>query len=196
MNTGKKAILFAVLVPHRDCLPALRAYRRALFAAGLAGARAFPPAAPLAPLSRPLTVEELRAAAAELRALLGGGIRAAGPAVPGENGAGLPRFFGLRLTAAPRSRPGNPGEEASAGAFPLPVLPPALPGIRWNHPFLAPAILAPGEDPPPDLPPAPEITFRAAALANLSLSPAPDGEEDYSFSWERGPLRWLPPGRP
>ncbi|MDR2182157.1 MAG: hypothetical protein LBN92_05695, partial [Treponema sp.] len=61
------------LIPHRDVLPALNAWRSTLFAAGFSGARSLPVFCPLAVLRRPLAREELRDAAASLRALAGGG---------------------------------------------------------------------------------------------------------------------------
>ena len=45
-HTISSPLLFVVLVPHRDCLAALEAYRRNLFAFGLNGAFSFPAAAP------------------------------------------------------------------------------------------------------------------------------------------------------
>ncbi|MDR2552038.1 MAG: hypothetical protein LBD31_02580 [Treponema sp.] len=172
---------FAVLVPHRDCLPALRAYRRSLFTAGLAGAHSFPLVSPLALVERPLGPVELKPAAAELRAAMEDKKFCAGESLENmaEEAAAFPgglfRFFGLRLE--------------------LPFLPfPAL-LKNWEKPFLAPAILAPEEKAAAEAagisPPA--LSFRAAALANLCLESAGGGfDPAYSFTWNRGPLFWLP----
>lgn len=186
-------LLFVVLVPHRDCLPALRAYRAGLFAAGMNGAWSFPAAAPLALLNRPLEVPELKSAAAELRKLLND--RKISPLEKGEcegwtlNGTSLIegsiRFFGITLD------------------LPSPTLPADAVLQRWEKPKLAPVILAPGDDmvtQPSRVAKVPLLTSRAAALANLILIPAPEHrtaefssfEKNYSFTWKMGPLFWLP----
>jgi len=196
METSEKSfsensLAFLVLVPHRDCLPALEAYRKGLFAAGFDGAYSYPAAAPLALLSRPLAAGEMKTAAAEIRLLLGG--RAIGSPEQGlRDGWGQLRLFGPMLD------------------LPLPNLPGDAVLQRWEKPILAPAILAPGDAPEPlikavngsarssQIP-----QFRAAALANLTLKPVPpettEGftsfEADYSYSWELGPLHWLPRNR-
>jgi hypothetical protein len=175
-----ETVFFTVLVPHRDCLPALDDYRRRLFAAGFEGAWSFPAAAPLARLSRPLDAGELKTAASELRSLLGS--RMISPAVEGEcAGWGPYRFFGTMLD------------------LPSPALPAGAILQRWEKPILAPAILR-HQPPFSEKPQAPCIAFRAAALANLALTPVlPENtaefasfEADYSFNWELGPLCWLP----
>jgi len=213
METSEKtfsenSLAFLVLVPHRDCLPALEAYRKGLFAAGFDGAYAYPAVAPLALLTRPLAVDELKSAAAEIRRLLGD--KAIDSREQGlRDGWGSLRLFGPMLD------------------LPLPNLPGGAVLQRWERPVLAPAILAPGDDPEPlmkavmedgpewhtglrkqsgstwmsTVPRIPQ--FRAAALANLALTPVtPETTEgfasfeaDYSFSWEQGPLHWLPRNR-
>jgi hypothetical protein len=179
------SLCFAVLVPHRDCLPPLDQYRRSLFAAGLAGAFSFPAAAPMALLREPLPDRTLKAWAAELRRLLGNRKIVSGPAAecavgPEKAGTGLKgfRLFGPGLDLPPI-------EGAEAVFF------------RWEKPVLVSAILGPGDEEAlaalnqtGPLPPA--LSFRAAALANLVLRPAPCGETAYSFTWETGPLFWLP----
>jgi hypothetical protein len=178
-----ETVFFAVLVPHRDCLPALNHYRSALFAAGLEGAWAFPAAAPLARLSRPLETGELKTAAVELRSLLGD--RVISPLEEGEcAGWDSYRFFGTMLD------------------LPFPSLPADSVLQRWEKPILAPVILTAGDsltrgDHAYKLP---SLVSSAAALANLALTPVkPEQkgefaafEADYSFIWELGPLLWLP----
>ncbi|GHV85335.1 hypothetical protein AGMMS50230_09430 [Spirochaetia bacterium] len=186
METGnlEKTYTLAVLVPHRDCLPALELYRRSLFAAGLDGAFSFPAAAPLAVLERPLPQAELKAAAAELRSLLGN----------------------RKITVVDQTECSgwSPGIRFFGPILDLP--PPVFPGTlqRWEQPVLAPAILAGTADSGMDaagfgtdaagLPetPKPALSFRAAALAQLRLTPSPCGAVDYSFIWELSPLCWLP----
>jgi hypothetical protein len=42
----------------------------------------------------------------------------------------------------------------------------------------------------PELPPPPPVSFRAAAMANMSYRPLGGGE--YSFEWTTGRPAWLP----
>ncbi|MDR2072458.1 MAG: hypothetical protein LBP60_03375 [Spirochaetaceae bacterium] len=183
MRTPEPVFNFIILVPHRDCIPPLREYRRSLFAAGLAGAYSFPLAAPLALLSRPLSPSGLREAAAGLRRALGSDkITLSSPEQTGTygcRGAGRFRFFG-------------PGLDLPSGVFPAVPAP-------WEKPPLAPALLGPGDTEliralaeAGTLPAPPELSFRAAALANLRIFPAGCGEEPYSFRWETERLYWLP----
>jgi hypothetical protein len=186
---------FAVLVPHRDFLPLLDAYRRSLFAAGLPGAFAFPAAAPLALLSRPLADQEVKDAVANMRSMLGkrklqpglpvtlAGSPAAESSAPGCSGCRL-QFFGPSLELPP------------------PSLPPDAVISIWEKPALAPVVLGPGDTEELTAKAQelafrrgraiPEISFRAAALANLTLWSAECGEPGFSFQWEIGPLFWLP----
>lgn len=172
-------LLFAVLVPHRDCFPALEAYRRNLFAASLNGAFSFPVAAPLALLKRPLDSGELKNAAAELRKNLGtnkifcGGSLVCSTRTVLENPSTEIRFFGPVLELA------------------LPVFPPDAVLLTWEKPVLAPAIISSGESVPrlmADLC-GQVLISRAAAIANLTLKPL---DTEYSFTWELGYLHWLP----
>ncbi|MDR0403257.1 MAG: hypothetical protein LBH35_06675 [Treponema sp.] len=177
--------LFAVLVPHRNAVFVIEQFRQKLFAAGFDGAFSFPAAAPLALLSRPLAGAELKAAAADLRKLLGSG-KITLAAAPKESPALAadsfspegPSFFGPRLD------------------MPFPALPASAVLARREKPVLAPAVLGRGgaERPCPaaELPSPPELSFRAAALANLGVYPAGNGEADYSYTWEMGRLYWLP----
>ena len=186
---------FVVLVPHQDCLPALDVYRHKLFVAGFLGAYAFPAAAPLALLNRPLSSSELKAASAELRMLLGKKKIVS---------------TGLEESSCWKSVPA-----CSYGFFghmldmPFPALPADAAVYSWKKPILAPALLAAGEKVPVTISGTdsiiiPDISFRAAALANLTLMPVlssavgndtvsfSDFDGNYSFTWELGPLHWLP----
>ena len=173
-------LLFAVFVPHRDCLPALEAYRRSLFAAGLNGAFSFPAAAPLALLKRPLDSRELKTAAAELGKKMSGkkivctGSSEYSARTESENSSTEIRFFGAVLE------------------LPLPGFPQDAVLQIWEKPVLGPAIIAShGSFPRPDADLSGQaLISRAAALANLVFWPVPDME--YSFTWELGHLHWLP----
>jgi hypothetical protein len=191
---------FVVLLPHRDTQGFLRDYRRRLFAAGVDGAYSFPPAAPLALVSRPCRPGELRALAFSLRGLTlaeggGGRIRAAGGAAvecPGDPGGpdqgfalwGLSLRTGLPLNAGPLLPP-----DALVFPFPAPVLCAALLGRAGPG--------NPGRDIAEAVPLPPAFFFRAASVANLIWSPL-TGEtgtrpgRDYSRTWKTGKPCWLP----
>ena len=169
-------IRFAILVPHRDCLPALETCRRDLFAAGFNGAFAFPSVAPLAILKRPLDSVELKNAAAGLRKNLGdkkiASVRYSEYSVRPDSSAQI-CFFGPVLE------------------LPLPVFPPDAVLQQWENAILAPAIIEPGNKAKlPFNKPPPNLLFRAAALANLAVQPVVHCQ--YSFTWDLGPLYWLP----
>lgn len=192
METPEKTLYFLVLVPHRDCLPSLEAYRRVLFSMGFNGAFSFPAAAPLALLDRPLDSVAIKASAAELRELLGDkkvtprGLETS--SVEASVGEGSFHFMGPVLDMPLPSLSAAPGGEAPV------VL------QRWEKPLLAPAILGPDTNNRSFTGVLPDFfSFRAMALANLSftvtIETAPEFDSfdsDYSFTWELGPLRWLP----
>jgi hypothetical protein len=224
VNAEKKGLFrFAVLIPHRDFVKPLEAWRSALFAAGVDGAWSFPVCVPLASLSRPLNREALKELASSLRALSvkdgrGGWFRTMGTAeidVPG----GF-RLFGLRLGFSPAPAAGPEqysflGPELSAlgilkgmNAFrPLPeaLIPGNFFSLQGSHtPSACGAADCPGPEPAggglretrtlPELQP---IAFRAAMAANLALRFLDSGEKGYSFEWRIGEPVWLPkPARP
>jgi hypothetical protein len=188
MKTDAGSFLFAALIPHGNAVSVFEKFRQRLFALGLDGAFSFPAAVPLALLSRPLTAVELKTAAAELRKLLGDRkmVLSALPENSPSAGAGPFRpdgisFFGPSLD------------------MPFPALPESAVISRWEKPALAPAVLGPGGAEQVRvlaeqgrLPAPPELSFRAAALSNLSVYPAGNGEAGYSYAWELGRLYWLP----
>jgi hypothetical protein len=194
MKTPEKTLHFLVLVPHRDCLPSLEAYRRVLFSRGFNGAFSFPAVAPLALLDRPLGSGLVKAAAAELREGLGDkkvtpqGLELC-PAW------GIFRFSGPGLDLPLISIPAPAGSE-----FPVVLQ-------RWEKPLLAPVLLAHGSDgnpfSDPVAGPMPRfVSFRAMALANLALNQHVETvqdcdsfDADFSFTWELGQLHWLPSPR-
>ncbi|MDR2103601.1 MAG: hypothetical protein LBP42_05795 [Treponema sp.] len=190
---------FILFLPHRDCGKLLRNYNRVLFAQGFWGAYSFPGAVPLGVLSRPLARGELKALAFTLRELSGAGggkIRTGAPAQsfpvegPARGKAELPGFtlFGPSLDLD----------------LPPELLPPELLRFRFSPPVLC-AALSPRTLPETAPPPAPEFSFRAAAAANMILSPLPgsfsrnfrepeqeEGFGPYSFVWKIGERVWLP----
>ncbi|MDR1100191.1 MAG: hypothetical protein LBL28_06880 [Treponema sp.] len=210
LNTHKRTIpRFLVMIPHREARDRVRAWSGRLFAAGAAGAGAFPWVVPLVVLSRPLNPGELRAAAFALREANSAGdgkFRSGGPAM-------------LPLPAL--CRPGNPGDSQGGGSgggeYPalyglvldmvLPELPAAAVLRRLSPAVLGAALVespedmpgrpaaAPGAGLPPlpePLPAPPEIAFRAAALANMIYRVRRAGEGALLFEWKIGKPRWLP----
>lgn len=177
---------FLVLVPHRDTVKLLRNYSRLLFGAGFSGAFSFPPAAPLALLSRPCTGEELKGAARALRQATlacgrGGKIHAGEPAaVPFPDIAG-----------------GLSGLSIFGPALDLPLPDLSLPAMVYPFPALVLCTaLVEGVCPPSRAAPPPAaFSFRAAAAANMVLrhpeGGASPGGDLYSLEWRIGRLRWL-----
>jgi hypothetical protein len=191
--------LFAALVPHRNAVFVIEKFRQQLFTLGLDGAFSFPTVVPLALLSRPLSGAELKTAAAELRKSLGKRkiilSAAHGESAQGTDTKfpGLPAasFCDVSLSLAGLSFFGPCLD------MPFPAFPESAILARWEKPLLAPAILGPGgaervRDVAGKLPPPPELSFRAAALTNLAVYPAGNGEAGYSYVWELGRLYWLP----
>jgi hypothetical protein len=189
LNTrqGEKLRLLA-LIPHRDARRNVRVWSGELFAAGMAGAWAFPWAVPLAILSRPLSPGELRDAAFALREAnrrgdgkirsLGAGLIPLGGLFPGNPG-GCPAIYGLALDLAV---PGLAG--SAAGAL-----------VRRLEPAVLGAALLEGPEealPPEKFPPPPETAFRAAALVNMIYRVRPAGEGAVVYEWKTGRPRWLP----
>ncbi|MDR3130782.1 MAG: hypothetical protein LBU18_04480 [Treponema sp.] len=171
---------FLVLVPHRDSRRLLEARRSTLFAAGFLGSWSFPAAAPLARLTRPMTASKLKAIAASLRdATLSGGrdgkIAARAPAVvqcPGID-IGL-HFWGPVLD------------------LPVPTEQTDMDYLPFSAAVLCAALTPDGLSASLSLPSLPAFSFRAAAVANITLIPLNQGAAGYSFRWRIGPLFWLP----
>ena len=181
---SKKMTRFIILIPHRDALKSLEEYRQRLFSIGVSGAHSFPPAAPIAHVSRPFSREELKGLARNIRELTGGNegkILSAGTAI-----VHCPynmkyfSFFGPVLSLS-----------SNEGLFPEAAR------NKLLHIFLPPVLCAAivgsdvnsaGANPLSEE--APSISFRAASLANLAIRPLKEG--DYSFEWKIGPPVWLP----
>jgi hypothetical protein len=152
-------------------------------------------------LSRPLATDELKKIAYMLRELTlaegrDGKLRL-GPAEALPMGGlafgsglafgGLPPGFAIYGPALDITLS---GECFSPGAKIIEVFP---------RPLLGCAVLNAGEDCPAGAPPPPDISFRAAAVANMAYRPLSagehSGESGYSFSWKIGELHWLPAHR-
>ncbi|GHV89935.1 hypothetical protein AGMMS50268_04380 [Spirochaetia bacterium] len=186
-------LLMAALIPHRDSRKLLRLWSGKLFAAGLSGAWSFPWAVPLGLISRPLSGKELNALAHALResTLAAGrnGKMQAGAA------AALP-FPELAAGTSAEIAGAHAGLSLFGPALDLRLSEPLFAGsaaaalVRaFPYPVLASAII---NDVPPDLPPPPAISFRAAAVANMIYRPLAIGDGSYSFEWQIGELHWLP----
>jgi hypothetical protein len=183
LNTHKNAppVRFLVLLPHRDSRNILEDYRRKLFAEGLLGAYSFPPAAPLALLSGPLSKEELKKIASEIRDLTlknEGKITASGTGLvscPENTPIGGSAFYGPLLNFSIESLSGLANEK-TLFIFPKLILCAAI-------------VTKDGQIPPVE---APEFGFRAAMASNLAISPLKSGATPYSLKWSLGPVCWLP----
>jgi len=177
-----KEFRFIILIIGMDTEKLLNEYRAALFAEGFYGAYSFPPAAPLAELSRSFNRDELKELAGNIRNLTmphDGKISSAENA--SNAGFGEYSFFGprLNLVAAEDLFPKTARDKIALSLFP---------------PVLCAALVHSGENPLPKEGPA--LSFRAAALANLAIHPLPTGADGeapaFSFEWKIGDPIWLP----
>ncbi|MDR2921747.1 MAG: hypothetical protein LBU85_00205 [Treponema sp.] len=169
------------LVPHRDIRGTLRVWSHSLFSAGLCGAWSFPWVMPLAALNRPLSGGELKSRALMLRRAMensGGKITTDQPAIAA--------LFDNVFVFGPAV---NIGFQDSFFAFEDNAV------LRRISPPVIGCSLCQDALPPPAGCPAPCLSFRAAALANMTFRPLPlpDGSRNgLSFEWEIGKLYWLP----
>jgi hypothetical protein len=194
----KEVSHFIISVPHRDSLKPLEEYRSRLFAAGFQGAWSFPMAAPLASVSRPFSVDELKELGRNIRLLTAGN--------DGKiycEGNALAKFTTEGTEEERRSLTGarGHGEKKDISFFgPILTLPmkeslfPKTTKAKildiLSPPVLCTTLLAFGERAPSEKGTA--ISFRAASLANLAIRPLESGAAGYSFEWNIGPLIWLP----
>ena len=190
---GKPPLRFVVLIPQSDLLKSFHEYSTKLFAASFAGALSFPIVAPLASVSTPFTGEELQSLAQEIRRLsldLGGRIQSSG-AAPAKICTEDLSFLGVQLNIGTAVFDiGN--TEGNESLFPET----ARRKLRevFSPPALCAAIVPSHEVPScvHDLPCAPALSFRSAAVSNFTVRPLPSGEPACSFEWRIGPLVWLP----
>jgi hypothetical protein len=156
----------------------LEDYRRKLFEAGFMGAYSFPAAAPLALLSRPLSKEDLKKIAREIR-----GVTLSKDGKITATGTGLVR--------CPEN---TPFEGALCGPL-LDISAESLSGLNnektlyiFPKIILCAAIVS-NEQIPAEFP---ELSFRAAMVSNLAISPLKSGVAPYSLRWRLGQGCWLP----
>ena len=185
MKTSKQRFQrLLVLVPHRDVRRQLRSWSASLFAAGLYGAWSFPWVAPLAKLNRFLSAEELKRLARSLRQGVknAGGKFLAGSSATATLANETLFVFGPALDIElPDSFFDDASEAVVSPILPLVLGSAVLFGTRDanNSPIPSPQSTLP------------KISFRAAALANMSYRVLTSGNSLY-FNWKIGPLHWLP----
>ena len=195
------------LVPHRDVRLLLRKYSGSLFKAGFAGAYLFPWVTPLAALSRPLSADELKNCARALREASltaeNGKINAVETDIAAFSGQALlgPRLdlaissdvFGEKLLQRPHTEI-TESQRVRRKAKDLKITP--------ISPLIIGACLLPSaEFDKAALPPAPQLSFRAAAVANMIWQPleeeacSPGASSSASgsigYKWKIGKLCWL-----
>ena len=180
MNAGAKLFRFIILIPGRDTEKLLDENRAALFAKGFHGAYSFPPAAPLAEVSRPFSRDELKELAVNIRNLT---MAHDGKIISSENstnaGFGKLSFLGPRLDL-----PEELFNKTAKGKI-----------ARTFFPIVLCATLTDSAGTDPQAEKYLTLSFRAAALANLTIRSLNGGTGEalpYSFEWETGPLVWLP----
>jgi len=169
--------LYLVLVPHRDIRLILKDYSLNLFKHGFYGAFHIPWIAPLAAISRPFNTDELKNCARILKTSLKGGkfFTSDAATVPfplNEQGFSI---YGPKLDI--NLSPGALGEAEK----------------KINCIFSPPvigALLRDGKE-TVALPPPPQVSFRAAAAANMYLFPLFKNGV-IGLKWKIGKLHWLP----
>jgi len=174
-NNCFDSLQLLALVPHRDVRISLRAWSASLFSAGLCGAWSFPWVMPIAVLNRPLSSVELKSRALMLRQTidLSGGKCTTGPSTIAALSDNF--VFGPAVNIA-LSDSFFDFEDAV---------------IRRVSPLVIGAALCKDGSLSEVNPP--YLSFRAAALANMSFRPLPSHDrDDFSFEWEIGKLYWLP----
>ena len=214
----KRTQTLLVLVPHRDVRQEMRKYSESLFMAGFAGAYLFPWAAPLAVLSRPLNADELKHCARAVReASLSAGdgrINAAEidiTAFPGcRNGESRSALLGLRLdpfltgdVIGKKLLEGSHTEGAEVRSSRRRIK--KLEMMFFSPLIIGACLLPSAEFDKAALPPAPQLSFRAAAAANMIWRPmeavvplqGAGGADSGGFGckWKIGKPCWLAPVR-
>jgi len=170
--------IFLVLVPHRDTRLILRNYSSSLFRAGAAGAYHFPWVAPLAALSQPFSRDELKVCAHFLRKAVGEGKINAMDAAACPFTAEGTALFGPRIDIGISSDMfGEDGVRKVASVF--------VPQV------IGTCLVSAGED-TSALPPHPQLSFRAAAVANMYRRTTRTDTAVIGYKWKIGKLCWLP----
>jgi len=171
METKKSpARIFLVLVPHRDIRLVLRRYSETLFEKGFSGAYLFPWVAPLAEVPEPLTNEELKQLIGEINREREKINTQGADVVPFPAAGEGMRLFGPKLACLWRL-------------------------VHEVNPFsptvLGSCLLSENED-ISAIPPPPQLSFRAAALATMSWQKIPAENNSIGYEWKIGKLHWLP----
>ncbi|MDR1400630.1 MAG: hypothetical protein LBJ41_11975 [Treponema sp.] len=174
---------FVVLIPHRDSAQTLEPYSRKLFSAGFAGAYSFPNVAPLALVSHAYSRNDLKTLALSQRNL------------SARSQDGKLRALSLQTVSCP-----SPTLTLFGPLLDTPIpSPETFPAdatlYRFPRLILCAALLGPGDEALTRQSILPELAvppFRAAMLANMSLSPLDSGAPAYSFAWEIAESVWLP----
>ena len=193
MDTQSKSMglsRFIILIPHKDALRALEEYRQRLFSSGVVSAHSFPMAAPLAEVSRPLSLKELKELSRNIRSLTEktNGMISFSYSVVAAKSRPAPllnpkhfgfSFFGFRLNLS-IDETTFPNTVKNIRIFTQPVLCAALEKSLENEEFTG-IIGDSGAKP---------VYFRAASLANLAIHQL--DESDYSFEWRKYESVWLP----
>lgn len=182
------------MVPHTDTRVVLRKYCDELTGSGLKGVYNFPLASPIAEISRELNAVELKSIAQKLRGLLNGGKFCANEIAFTEFPEGG-SLFGHRLDLEIPAKVFS-GVENTIKTYFSPLI---------IGEFLLRRLSSDTENNKNHFDhfmeeflkkiPAPQITFRAAAAANMRWKPFranPAANGEISFKWEIGKLSWLP----
>ena len=175
VDRSKKASHYIILIPHREVLGELEKYRQRLFSLGLYGAYSFPLCAPIASVSRPFCLKELKELANNIRKT---SMENDGKIITGTN---IYQKSGL---------PGNTGElsffgpELNIGKIQL------IESDKLLSAFSPPLICTALVDANKDCEQVPALSFRAACIANLAIRML---EGTYlSFEWKIISPVWLP----
>jgi hypothetical protein len=170
--------IYLVLVPHRDIRLILKDYSLNLFKQGFYGAFHIPWLAPLAAISRPFNTDELKNYARILKDSSKSG-----------------KIYASKAAAVPF--PVNENNFSIYGPELDINLPPGALGeaekkiIRFFSPLVIGALLSEGKIETDILPPPPQVSFRAAAVANMYMFPLQINGA-VGFKWKIGKLHWLP----
>jgi hypothetical protein len=180
-NKHSDCLQLLALVPHRDARRLLRDWSVSLFSAGLPGAWSFPWVMPIAALNRPLSNAELKSRVLTLRQTIehSGGKIITGPSSVTAISDNVSVFGPTVNIALSESFFDFDDNAVIQRVLPLVI------GAALCEDGYAPNVNCP----------APNLSFRAAALANMVFRslPSRNGEcNDFSFEWEIGKLCWLP----
>ena len=164
----KKKYHFLILVPHKEVQRQIEEYRQGLFSKGFKGAHSFPLCAPLAGISRLFSLVELKELAMNIREQ---SMESDGKILSGENVlANCPAFTffgpGLNLNIKKTNK----------------LL------YTLSPPLLCAALVKEGIEYKAEK--AKDMSFRAASVANLTISPL--DETGFSYKWEISRPVWLP----